>query len=114
MENIITNLVTGLELHILDCKEDNIFNCISCDVFEDKIISNKIEYILFLSIFSKKYEYYPLQITLSNKNNKEKVSVSFTIYIYPGMMNKINVFINVKLERAYFFEYFYYNLNDNL
>lgn len=30
------------------------------------------------------------------------------------MMNKINVFINVKLERAYFFEYFYYNLNDNL
>lgn len=42
LENIITNLVTGLELHILDYKEDNIFNCISCDVFEDKIISNKI------------------------------------------------------------------------
>ena len=29
-------------------------------------------------------------------------------------MNKINVFINVKLERAYFFEYFYYNVKDDL
>ena len=114
VENIIINLVTGLELHILDYKEDNIFDCISSVAFEDKIISKNIEYILFLSIFSKKYEYYPLQITLSNKKNKEKVSVRFTIYLYPGMMNKINVFINVKLERAYFFEYFYYNLKDDL
>ena len=115
VENIIINLVTGLELHILDYKEDNnIFDCISCAAFEDKIISNDIEYILFLSIFSKKYEYYPLQITLSNKKNKEIVSVSFTIYIYPGMMNKSNVFINAKLEKAYFFEYLYYNLKDEL
>ena len=114
VENIIINLVTGLELHILDYKEDNRFDCISCAAFEDKIISNDMEYILFLSIFSKKYEYYPLQITLSNKKNKEIVSMSFTIYIYPGMMNKINVFINVELERAYFFEYLYYNLKDDL
>ena len=92
VENIMINLVTGLELHILDYKEDNIFDCISSIEFEDKIISKDIEYILFLSIYSKKYEYYPLQITLSNKKNKEKVSVRFTIYIYPGMMNKINVF----------------------
>ena len=55
VENIKINLVTGLELHILDYKEDNnIFDCISCAAFEDKIISNDIEYILFLNIFSKK------------------------------------------------------------
>ena len=114
VENIKINLITGLELHILDYKEDNIFDCISCDEFGDKIISNDIEYILFLSVFAKKYEYYPLKITLSNKKNKEIISVSFTIYIYPGIMNKINVFINVKLERAYFFEYLYYNLKDEL
>ena len=114
VENIKINLITGLELHILDYKEDNIFDCISCDEFGDKIISNDIEYILFLSVFVKKYEYYPLKITLSNKKNKEIISVSFTIYIYPGIMNKINVFINVKLERAYFFEYLYYNLKDEL
>ena len=115
VENIIINLVTGLELHILDFKENNnIFDCISSDSFGDKIISNDIEHILFFSVLSKKYEYYPLQLTLSNQKSKKEFSLSFTIYIYPGMMNKINVFINVISERTFFFEYFYYNLKDDL
>ena len=90
IEKILTNLVTILEFHFLDYnKEYNRFDCIKNSIYfeEDKIISKDIEYIIFLSPNSKNYEYYPLELTLFNSKDKEIISISFTIYIYPGVTN---------------------------
>lgn len=117
IEKILTNLVTVLEFHFLDYKKEyNRFDRIKNPIYfeEDKTISKDIEYIIFLSPNSKNYEYYPLELTLFNSKDKEIISISFTIYIYPGVINKINAFINVDLKEAFFFEYLYYNITDNL
>lgn len=74
-------------------------------------ISNKIEYIIISYLTMKKYEYYPINLTLYNSKNKKDTSVTFTIYIYQGIMNKLNVFINKNCENPFFYEFFYYNIN---
>ena len=115
IENIITNLISILELHFLDYNEkNNKFDCISSILFDDKKISNKIEYIICSSIYLKKYEFYPFQLKLYNSKNKDIIAITFTVYLYPGVINKINVFLNTKSAKTYFFEYLYYNLTDNL
>ena len=59
IENIMTNSISILELHFLDYnKENNKFNSINSIFFGDKAISNEIEYIIFTSIYLKKYENY--------------------------------------------------------
>lgn len=115
IENILINLISVLELHFLDYNKDyNKFDCISCDLFKnDKIISKEIEYIIFDSVTSKKYEFYPINLTLSNSKNKN-LKITFSFYLYPALLNKINVFLNTQKEKTYFFEYLFYNLTDDL
>ena len=77
-------------------------------------ITKKIENIAISCISFKKYEYFPLNIILYNSEKEEKISKTFTVYLFPGLINKINVFINYFSPKAYFYEFFYYNISDNL
>ena len=78
------------------------------------IIENKIHYIVVSCLNIKHYEYYPFNITLFNTKKEIIESISFTIYLFPGLMNKINGFINVKSPKTYFYEFLYYNLDYKL
>ena len=115
IENIIINLIVVLEIHFIDFKKDNnIYDCITSSMFDEKkIITKNIEHIYFDSIIRKKYEYYPIDLTLSSSKN-ENIKSTFSLYIYPALMNKINAFLNVKDKNLYYYEYLYYNISDNL
>ena len=75
-------------------------------------ISEKIQYCVISCTAFKKYEYFPFNITLYNST--EENSMTFTSYLFPGLMNKINVFINYIYPKAYFYEFLYYNISDKL
>lgn len=115
IENIIINLISILELHFLDFnKYNNKYDCIMSPMFDGKkIIKNNIEYLFFDSVSRKKYEYYPINLTLSNSKD-DNIKNTFTLHLYPALINKINAFINTKDKKLYFFEYFYYNISDTL
>ena len=81
------------------------------EIFSLKI-SEKIKYLTISCTTFKKYEYFPFNITLNN--SKEENSITFTVYLFPGLMNKINVFVNHVHTKAYFYEFLYYNISDNL
>ena len=115
IENIITNLTSILELHFLDYIENNNrFDYISSFLFDDKPISNKIEYIICPSVYFKKYEFYPFQLKLYNSKKKDIIAITFTGYLYTGVINKINIFLNTKSVNTFFFEYLYYNIDNNM
>ena len=115
IENIIINLIVVLEMHFIDFNKDsNIYDCISSSMLDEKkIITKNIEYIYFDSIIRKKYEYYPIELTLSSSKN-DNIKSTFSLYIYPSLMNKINAFLNVKDKKLYYYEYLYYNISDDL
>ena len=115
IENIIINLIVVLEMHFIDFNKDsNVYDCISSSMFDEKkIITKNIEYIYFDSITRKKYEYYPIELTLSSSKN-DNIKSTFSLYIYPSLMNKINAFLNVKDKKLYYYEYLYYNISDDL
>ena len=77
-------------------------------------ISEKIQYLIISCITFKKYEYIPFNITLNNSLKEDENSITFTVYLFPGLMNKINVFINHVFSKAYFYEFLYYNISDNI
>lgn len=82
-----------------------------------RVISNQKEYIVLSSNVRKKYEYFPYHIGLYNSEKleeNEELLISFTIFVYPGLINKINAFINIKLPKTYFYEFFYYNIDKDL
>ena len=117
LENIITNSYSVIKLISLDYEKDNnTYDCISYESENEKtkLISNKIEYITISSLVSKKYDYYPFQLTLLNSKKEDVVPITFTIYLYQSLMNKINVFLNTNSPKTYFYEFLFYNLSDNL
>ena len=71
-------------------------------------------FVFRFCITFKKYEYIPLNITLNNSLKEDENSIAFTVYLFPGLMNKINVFINHVCSKAYFYEFLYYNISDNI
>ena len=82
-----------------------------------RVISNQKEYIVLSSNVRKKYEYFPYQIGLYNSEKleeNEELLIFFTIFVYPGLINKINAFINIKCPKTYFYEFFYYNIDKDL
>lgn len=83
-------------------------------MFDTRKIANEEEYIIFNGYNLTKYEYYPIKIKLSSTKSRE-YSKDFTFYLYEGLMNKINVFLNVfDNNRTFFYEFFYYNLDESL
>ena len=114
LEDTLINSYTVIKLFFLDyVKDKNIFDTISYQ-FEEKKINNENEYIIISSSINKKYDYYPFELTLLNSEDQSISPVSFNIYLYQSLMNKINVFLNTKSSKTYFFEYFFYNINDEL
>ena len=117
LENILLNSYTVLKLYFLDFKQNqNMFDCVKYGYKENKIITKPTEYIIIKSTVLKKFEYYPFNIALCNsetsKNSIEEKN--FTIFLYPSLMNKINVFLNTNSPKTYFYEFLYYNITDNL
>ena len=115
IDNIVINLISILEIHFLDFrKENNKYDCITSSIFSgEKMITKNIEYIYFDSITRKKFEFYPFDLTLSNSKNKD-ISSTFTLYLYPALLNKINAFLNPKEKQLYYYEFLYYNISDDL
>ena len=101
-----------LKFYILDYnKNDNIFDTIINFDGDEKIVINSEEaYLIINNVYPKIYEYFPCQIGLINSLNKKIEPITFTIYIYNGLLNKLNVFINTKCPKRYFYEYLYYNI----
>ena len=78
------------------------------------IISNKEEYLVVSNEYQKIYEYFPCKIILGNNRNEKIEPITFTIFIYNGLLNKINTFLNTNCSSTYFYEYLYYNITQPL
>lgn len=115
LQNIEINSYAVIKLIFLDyIKDNNKFNKISYE-FGEKEIENETEYVIISSLIDKKYDYYPFELTLSNSDeNKNIIPITFTIYLYQSLLIKINTFLNTNSPKTYFYEFFYYNINDNL
>ena len=46
--------------------------------------------------------------------NKTEANKKFNFLLYQGFLNKINLFINIKASKTYFYEYYYLDLCNNL
>jgi len=130
IENILVNSYAVIELNFLDLKKNNnLFDTVYIGkqkylITENKEkeskneltleISKKMEYIIIPCTNSKKYEYIPFDVTLYNSQKEKEISVTFTIYLYIGLINKINIFINTNCSKRYFYEFLYYNINNDL
>ena len=49
-----------------------------------------------------------------NTKNEKIKPIPFTIFVYNGLLNKINTFLNTNCPKAYFYEYLYYNITQPL
>ena len=104
-----------LKLYIKDFNEKgNKYNAIiNCEGDEKIIISKNEEYLIINNIYPRIFEYFPFKIGLLNTKD-EKDPMIFTIYVYNGLMNKLNVFLNTNCPKTYFYEYLYYNITQPL
>ena len=115
LKNILINSYTVFEFHFIDFdKNNNKFDTVYYDDTTQIKIEKDIEYMVIDSLVDKKYDYYPINLTLINSTNEESESVTFTVYLYQSVMNKINVFLNTKSSKTYFYEFLFYNLDDEL
>lgn len=112
--DIYINSKAILKLYIKDFNEKgNKYNgIINCEE-KKKIIISKNEEYLFITC-PRIFEYFPFKIGLLNTKDEKIESIIFTIYVYNGLMNKLNVFLNTNCEKTYFYEYLYYNITQPL
>ena len=106
-----------LKLYVLDYNNyENKYDTINYSGKENEniTISNKEMYLLVSNTYKRIYEYFPFQICLLNKKKKDIDPITFTIYIYNCLINKINVFVNTNCPKTYFYEYLYYNITQPL
>ena len=115
LKDVLINSYAVLEFHFIDFEKDNnTFDSIYYDERTSIKIENEIEYLVIDSCIDKIYDYYPINLTLFNSTKEESKTITFTVYLYQSVMNKINVFLNTKSSKTYFYEYLYYNLDDEL
>ena len=115
-KDIFINSLTIIKFTFLDYKDNNnnLIDLVSGDIFDEMKISNKEDYIIFEGYNKRKFEYYPIKITLKSTKSKE-VSKTFIFYLYEGLLNKINAFLNVNNSiPTFFYEFLYYNLEEPL
>lgn len=113
MTDLELNLISVVKFIFLDFREnENMYQYVSSSIFEKKKIKNKEEYAIVYGMKIKKVGYYPIDITLSS--DKKNPSKKFIYYLYEGVLNKINVFLNINIEKTYFYEFFYYRLDQSL
>ena len=115
LKDILINSYAVLKFHFIDFEKDNnIFDSVYYDERTSIKIKSDIEYLIIDSCVDKIYDYYPINLTLFNSTKEESKTVTFTVYLYQSVMNKINVFLNTKSSKRYFYEYLIYNLEDEL
>ena len=115
LKDILINSYAVLKFHFIDFEKDNnIFDSVYYDERTSIKIKNDIEYLVIDSCVDKIYDYYPINLTLFNSTKEESKTITFTVYLYQSVMNKINVFLNTKSSKRYFYEYLIYNLEDEL
>jgi hypothetical protein len=105
-----------LKLYIKDFNEKgNKYNAIiNCEGDEKIIISKNEEYLIINNACPRFFEYFPFKIGLFNTKDEKIDPIIFTIYVYNGLMNKLNVFLNTNCQKTYFYEYLYYNITQPL
>ena len=114
LKNIVINTYAVLKLYFIDFEKDNnIFDTIFYDETE-KQIQKECEYLIIDSSIDKKYDYYPINLTLLNSKRQDEEGITFTVYLYQSVMNKINVFLNTKCSKTFFYEYLFYNIDDEI
>ena len=115
LKDILINSYAVLKFHFIDFEKDNnIFDSVYYDERTSIKIKNDIEYLVIDSCVDKIYDYYPINLTLFNSTKEESKTITFTVYLYQSVMNRINVFLNTKSSKRYFYEYLIYNLEDEL
>ena len=113
MKNLELNNISVIKFIFLDFNEkNNLYDYISSSIFKQKKIKNKEEYIIVYGMKIKKVGYYPIDITLLAY--KKNISKKFIYYLYEGVMNKINIFLNINIEKTYLYEYLYYKIDEPL
>ena len=104
---IYINNLTVININFLDYQENNLYdNMIIEEIFELKIKNKEIYYVIY---FSNDFDYYKISIDLkgAKSNNKKR----FYIFLYKGLLNTINAFINYDSENSFFIEYFFMSID---
>ena len=114
--DISINSKAILKLYILDYKKNsNKYDAIIICAENKKIIISNNEVYLFINYaFPKIYEFFPCKLKMINNKNEKIKPITFTVYAYNGLLNKINTFLNTDCPNSYFYEYFYYNITQPL
>lgn len=112
-KKILLNTLSVFKFSFIDYNEKgNLFDKICSKYFSNEI-NKKEQYIVFIGNDKPKYQYYGIEITLSSTKNKSK-DKKFYVYLFYGLINKINAFININEINTYFYEYFVYKIDSYL
>ena len=104
---IYINNLTVININFLDYQENNLYdNMIIEEIFELKIKNKEIYYVIY---FYNDFDYYKISIDLKRGKNSNKKR--FYIFLYKGLLNAINAFINYNSEDSFFIEYFFMSID---
>jgi hypothetical protein len=113
-DKLIINSYTIFKFYFIDFEKDNNkYDVISYENGLKQVISNDVEYICITNGPNMKFEYYSYDFALKN-TNKDISSGIFQVYGYKGLLNKINVLLNINSPKTYYYEFLYYNLDEVL
>ena len=105
------NFLTIVHIVFLDYEINNLYDAIIID--GTKYIIDSKEIYCVLNFDKNKFDFYPIEIVLesSKLSNESKI---FFFFLYKGLINKINAFVNYNSGKAYCIEYFYMNIDNPL
>ena len=105
---ILINFFTAINIHFLDYNKNNYYNTIIIENNEFNI--NEDEQYFVVSCSDNDYDFYSTEIILQ-KSKEDKNSTIFYFFIYKGLLNKINAFINNYQKISYFIEYYFMSID---
>ena len=106
---ILLNSFTVINIHFLDYDKINIYNKLIIDQ-KEFIINNNENYIVFFCV-ENDFDYYSLEIGLQKSDDDIHSKKIFNFFVYKGLLNKINAFINYYSENAFFIEYYFMSVD---
>ena len=110
-KKIYLNYFSVIKFYFYDFIEDinlNYYNLIQIEKHK-KYIKEKEMYFIITSDIKKYFEYYPIKISLISE--KKNQTLNYKFFLFHGLLNKINAFINYCESNSFFYEFFYYNFN---
>ena len=102
------NLLSVIYINFLDYDNKNFYNKISIN--EHQFIINDKEAYYVIPNMKNNCDFYIIEIILQKleDNNSKKF---FNFFLYKGVLNKINAFINYYSEKTYFIEYYFMSVD---